>query len=67
VLVLEGAVGAVVDVDGSVRGKAVEEPELAVSDGDGGGEEARCRWVLLLWGERTQGPGAGGTCFEGAS
>jgi hypothetical protein len=41
VLVLEGAVGAVVDVDGSVGGKAVEEPELAVSDGDGGGEEAR--------------------------
>jgi hypothetical protein len=41
VLVLEGAVGAVVDVDGSVGGKAVEEPELAVSDGDGGGEETR--------------------------
>ena len=36
----EGGVGAGVDVDCAVRGEAVEEPEVAVADGVGGGEEA---------------------------
>ena len=36
----EGAVGALVDVDGAVGGEAVEEPEGAVADGEGVREEA---------------------------
>ena len=35
----EGGVGAGVDVDCSVRGEAVEEPEVAVADWIVGGEE----------------------------
>lgn len=38
--VAEGGVGAGVDVDCSVGGEAVEEPEVAVADWIGGGEEA---------------------------
>ena len=38
--VAEGGVGASVDVDCAVRGEAVKEPEVAVADGRGGGEEA---------------------------
>lgn len=36
----EGGVGASVDVDCSMGRKAMEEPEVAVADGGGGGEEA---------------------------
>ena len=38
--VREGFPGAVVDVDGSVRGEAVQDPEVAVADGVRDWEEA---------------------------
>lgn len=41
----EGAVGAVVYVEGAVGGEAVQEPEGAVADGEGVGDEAGVeRW-----------------------
>lgn len=56
----EGFPCAVVDVDGSVGGEAVEDPEVAVADGVGDGEEA---------GVEGDGGGVelggGGSCGEG--
>lgn len=41
----EGAVGALVDVEGAVGGQAVEKPEGSVADGEGVGKEAGVeRW-----------------------
>ena len=37
--VAQGGPGALIDVDGSMRGEAVQDPEVAVADGVRNGEE----------------------------
>lgn len=67
----EGTMGAFIDVEGAVRGEAVEDPEGAVADGVRVREEARVRRWFGEAVEIKGGDGAGevddvcGCCWKG--